>query len=149
MRVCFVRSLEEAGNLLIRQKSIAETAPFAWLSGKFQISATVPVAIDGDVETAGVGVEADRTVRVDRGPRNGMLYISVIDSGAGISSENQKKLFGEIVQFNPEKLQVLLVLSYFLMLILLKYFSFYLYFFLPNVGRRRVRVRFVHLQGHR
>ena len=26
-------------------------------------------------------------------------------SGAGISEENQKKLFNEIVQFNPEKLQ--------------------------------------------
>jgi hypothetical protein len=29
----------------------------------------------------------------------------VTDSGAGISDENQKKLFKEIVQFNPEKLQ--------------------------------------------
>ena len=35
----------------------------------------------------------------------GMLYISVIDSGAGISTENQKKLFKEVIQFNPEKLQ--------------------------------------------
>ena len=34
-----------------------------------------------------------------------MLYISVIDSGAGISTENQKKLFNEVIQFNPEKLQ--------------------------------------------
>ena len=34
-----------------------------------------------------------------------MLYISVIDSGAGISTENQKKLFKEVIQFNPEKLQ--------------------------------------------
>ena len=34
-----------------------------------------------------------------------MLYISVIDSGAGISTENQKKLFKEVIQFHPEKLQ--------------------------------------------
>ena len=34
-----------------------------------------------------------------------MLHISVIDSGAGISAENQKKLFKEVIQFNPEKLQ--------------------------------------------
>ena len=31
--------------------------------------------------------------------------IVVTDSGAGISAENQKKLFRDIVQFNPEKLQ--------------------------------------------
>ena len=35
----------------------------------------------------------------------GMLVIEIQDSGAGISSENQKRLFKEIVQFNPEKLQ--------------------------------------------
>ena len=37
--------------------------------------------------------------------QQGMLRISVIDSGAGISIENQKRLFTEIVQFNPEVLQ--------------------------------------------
>ena len=35
----------------------------------------------------------------------GTLRISVIDSGAGISPENQKRLFKEIIQFNPEVLQ--------------------------------------------
>lgn len=34
-----------------------------------------------------------------------LLVVSVKDSGAGISQENQKKLFKEIVQFNPGKLQ--------------------------------------------
>ena len=33
------------------------------------------------------------------------LCLEVIDSGAGISKENQKKLFGQYVQFNAEKLQ--------------------------------------------
>jgi signal transduction histidine kinase len=33
------------------------------------------------------------------------LQIRVTDHGAGISPENQKKLFKEVVQFNPEKLQ--------------------------------------------
>ena len=36
---------------------------------------------------------------------NGYLIIEVTDSGAGISKENQKKLFTDIVQFNPEILQ--------------------------------------------
>ena len=67
----------------------------------------MPVAIEGDVETAGAGMEAPRMDREeDNGPHNGMLYISVIDSGAGISTENQTKLFKDIIQFNPEKLQV-------------------------------------------
>ena len=34
-----------------------------------------------------------------------MLVIEIQDSGAGISTENQSRLFKEIVQFNPEKLQ--------------------------------------------
>ena len=36
---------------------------------------------------------------------NGHLIVVVTDSGAGISAENQKRLFKDIVQFNPEKLQ--------------------------------------------
>ena len=35
----------------------------------------------------------------------GNLVVVVTDSGAGISIENQSRLFHEIVQFNPEKLQ--------------------------------------------
>lgn len=35
----------------------------------------------------------------------GKLVIVVTDTGAGISASNQKKLFNEIIQFNPEKLQ--------------------------------------------
>ena len=36
---------------------------------------------------------------------NGKLVLIITDTGAGISDENQKRLFKEIVQFNPEKLQ--------------------------------------------
>ena len=36
---------------------------------------------------------------------DGRLVIVVTDSGAGISAENQKRLFRDIVQFNPERLQ--------------------------------------------
>jgi len=35
----------------------------------------------------------------------GFLVVDVVDTGAGISLENQQKLFKEIVQFQPEKLQ--------------------------------------------
>jgi signal transduction histidine kinase len=35
----------------------------------------------------------------------GKLVVVVTDTGAGISKMNQKRLFNEIVQFNPEKLQ--------------------------------------------
>lgn len=38
-------------------------------------------------------------------PCHGKLVITVNDSGAGISKENQSRLFKEIVQFSPEKLQ--------------------------------------------
>ena len=37
--------------------------------------------------------------------QQGVLRISVTDTGAGISVENQKRLFNEIIQFNPEILQ--------------------------------------------
>lgn len=37
---------------------------------------------------------------------SGKLVIIVTDSGAGISADNQKRLFKEIVQFQPEILQV-------------------------------------------
>ena len=36
---------------------------------------------------------------------DGKLVLVVTDTGAGISMENQKRLFKDIVQFNPEKLQ--------------------------------------------
>jgi signal transduction histidine kinase len=37
--------------------------------------------------------------------QHGMLRVSVIDSGPGITAENQRRLFKEIIQFNPEILQ--------------------------------------------
>ena len=38
-------------------------------------------------------------------PIDGHLMVIVTDTGAGISIENQKRLFKDIVQFSPEKLQ--------------------------------------------
>ena len=38
-------------------------------------------------------------------PSQLFLRLEVIDSGAGISKENQKKLFGQYVQFNANALQ--------------------------------------------
>ena len=37
--------------------------------------------------------------------QQGMLRVSIIDTGPGISAQNQQRLFKEIVQFNPEILQ--------------------------------------------
>lgn len=37
---------------------------------------------------------------------SGYLVLEVIDSGVGMASEDSKRLFKEIVQFNPSKLQV-------------------------------------------
>jgi hypothetical protein len=37
---------------------------------------------------------------------NGKLVITVTDTGAGLSEANQAKLFHQVVQFNPEVLQV-------------------------------------------
>jgi len=53
-------------------------------------------------------------LQLDGGPASGVpevqptlevLRLQVVDSGAGISPENQTKLFKEIIQFNPGKLQ--------------------------------------------
>ncbi|RYH28639.1 ATP-binding protein [archaeon] len=38
-------------------------------------------------------------------PSKGVVRISVTDSGVGISKEDQKRLFREIVQFDAAKLQ--------------------------------------------
>ena len=52
-------------------------------------------------------IEMDRTsiAEVDAGRQAGELVIEIKDNGAGISEENQRRLFKEVVQFNPELLQ--------------------------------------------
>ena len=60
--------------------------------------------VDKDVEAGNQGVH--NVPQVTEIPaQQGMLRISIIDSGAGISPENQKRLFKEIIQFNPQVLQ--------------------------------------------
>ena len=44
-------------------------------------------------------------LRAHVGPVPGELVIEIKDSGAGISEANQRRLFKEVVQFNPELLQ--------------------------------------------
>ena len=53
---------------------------------------------EAEVEFGG-NIISDETVSY------GKLVISVYDSGAGISKENQQRLFKDVVQFNPEILQ--------------------------------------------
>ena len=130
VRVCFVPTLQKEDNLLVRRKP-AEMATLMWFMQKSAKSSpqksakSSPVAVDGDVEMAGVhGVTVEQD---DIKSNKGMLYISVTDSGAGISTENQKKLFKEIVQFNPEKLQV--VSFTFILFYLLNFY--FICFYLP------------------
>jgi signal transduction histidine kinase/CheY-like chemotaxis protein len=47
------------------------------------------------------GLDLDTAIE----PLHGRLVVEVTDTGAGISEGNQSRLFKEIVQFNPEKLQ--------------------------------------------
>jgi CheY-like chemotaxis protein len=64
-----------------------------------QQSSDKPVDVEGQFVTTAKPSAAAKTTT------SGVLRISVIDHGAGISPENQKRLFKEIVQFSPEKLQ--------------------------------------------
>ena len=50
-------------------------------------------------------IESTKSAISDKQFIDGTLVIEFRDSGAGISPENQKRLFHEIVQFNPDKLQ--------------------------------------------
>jgi len=52
-----------------------------------------------------VNVEVNRSAITKYAEPVKHLVISVTDTGPGISEENQKKLFNDIVQFNPGKLQ--------------------------------------------
>ena len=54
-------------------------------------------------EKDAVGGEGVEGGVVDKG--EGRLIVVVSDTGAGISKANQKQLFKEGMQFNPEKLQ--------------------------------------------
>jgi two-component system, sensor histidine kinase len=47
----------------------------------------------------------DQASECNMSPIRGQLVVVVTDTGAGISKDNQARLFHEIVQFSPEKLQ--------------------------------------------
>ena len=60
--------------------------------------------VDAQAATAGA------STRINNSSNEGfsataVLRVEIIDSGAGISKENQKKLFGQYVQFNVNALQ--------------------------------------------
>ena len=64
--------------------------------------------IDGQLTPTGMSyIGLSRAFRIAPGPSapQPFLRVEVVDSGAGISKDNQQKLFGRYVQFNPNKLQ--------------------------------------------
>ena len=67
--------------------------------------------IDGHVASPSVATSLaglSRAFRIAPGGASApqsFLRVEVVDSGAGISKENQQKLFGRYVQFNSNKLQ--------------------------------------------
>ena len=65
--------------------------PFGWLLGQNQ-----------KFIEASTGQTVSRS---EQAGRQMCFRVEVIDSGAGISKENQKKLFGQYVQFNANSLQ--------------------------------------------
>ena len=100
-----VKFTPEGKNVTVRVRKVADDSAV-----RFQ--ATV-----NDLDAGGSVVPSDGNQRVDstafangnviRSVRKqcGVLVINVIDEGVGIAPDNIKKLFKEIVQFNPGKLQ--------------------------------------------
>jgi hypothetical protein len=70
------------------------------------IASNVDSDVDEPTEAASSGVRRKPgSPTASPTSTTGVLRVSVVDRGAGISPENQKRLFKEIVQFSPEKLQ--------------------------------------------
>lgn len=64
---------------------------------------------DGDINDGKESVRSSKFFNF--APSNsGYLILEVIDSGVGMAPEDSKRLFKEIVQFNPSKLQVLFII---------------------------------------
>ena len=64
----------------------------------------------------------------------GTLILEVIDSGVGMAAEDSKRLFKEVIQFNPSELQVLFFCIYILIsrvhIFIFYCFSVFQYFFI-------------------
>ena len=85
-------------------------------SAKLKESPRIGLCCNFDKYMPGLTTTSDN-VAIDVGPTpdsrdinterqvSGELIIEVRDSGAGISEENQRRLFKEVIQFNPELLQ--------------------------------------------
>ena len=117
VRACFTPDTTKplialpSNNKLLTKK---QTESSKTLSPLFRLmtfsSKSVLAASDVDVEKGNINGLDHQDVGGGSGAtghhaQQGILRISVIDSGAGISPENQKRLFKEIIQFNPEVLQ--------------------------------------------
>lgn len=97
-----IQSIKKDMNHLAFHKVFSKMKPITdrliSTSSMFSMASSNQIFNDLDLETGRNAVD-DNFVSV------GYLVISVRDTGAGISEVNQKRLFNDIVQFNPEILQ--------------------------------------------
>ena len=105
---------QQPPNIIQSAKSNSSKKSVSPLFRLISLSRKSVIASDVDVEVGNVIGLDDQDVGGGSGSgsggdgslaQQGILCISVIDSGTGISLENQKRLFTEMVQFNPEVLQ--------------------------------------------
>ena len=90
---------------LNKTRTIAQKTSAVLMPSLYQPVATEDEDDEVDLEMNTMSSWTPRGVGPRRLPVSGELVIEVKDSGAGISEENQKRLFKEVVQFHPELLQ--------------------------------------------
>jgi CheY-like chemotaxis protein len=109
----FVPSKDDSNRILSGSKSASGDSFVMRLMGSSTVTITDHVqdletgirSEDGILHNHIDETHSDSTIEDENDIAYGKLLIVVRDSGVGMSKENQKRLFHEVVQFNPEVLQ--------------------------------------------